>query len=242
MISNLTIGILSWESHRTLQQTLESYKKFELDIICSKKIIYFQNISNKDIRIAKNFGYEYFGTKENVGIAVGFKNLINSIKDDYVLFLENDWRLLEDPKLILTDAIALVNLGDADVVKLRSRCNPGIPLWSKYIKGKEREHQSYLLECIHWNENPDIAFSEIKKIVLKKQWYVATSKNANWSNNPFIAKIDWLKNVILPKSGIGDIERDIQFWWEKQDFKVAQGDGLFTHDRIDRGKEKAKWL
>jgi len=29
-----------------------------------------------------------------------------------------------------------------------------------------------------------------------------------------------------------DVEKNIQSWWQTQEFKVMQGEGLFTHNRV----------
>ena len=129
-----------------------------------------------------------------------------------------------------------INDGLIDIYRLRSRKNPGNPLWSmRAYKNKELESPRHLLGCVHWIDVPNIKFPEyIKK---NKNIYVAPCKYANWSNNPFLCKTKWfLDNITIhfEKSlGINN-EIDIQPWWENQNFNVGQGEGLFKHTDLRR--------
>lgn len=230
----MTIGILSWHSPKTLENTLESYKRYDLPIYDAQRVIYFQNIGTADRTLARKYGYEAIGSEENVGIAEGYRRLVAYATGELFLFLENDWELIKRPAAMLADARYLISSNQADVVKLRDRWNPGNPLWSKQFENHEWDSPQHLLDCIHWNMTPDTSFKEISRVeVYDRSWYTTTSKNANWSNNPHMAKTQWLKDNILPHLGNFDIEKNIQEWWQQQEFRVAQGDGLFMHNRID---------
>ena len=231
----MTIGILSYGSHKTLENTLQSYKDYELPIYDQERIIFFQGISNEDIRIAQKYGYQFFGAATNVGIAEGYRRLVERATGELFLFLENDWELLLQPSASLADARFLISIEQADVVKLRHRWNPGEPLWSRQFQNREMDSPKHLLDCVHWQFKPDVLYpKQIHRIdVYDRPWYLTSSKYANWTNNPHMAKTEWLRENILPHLGDGDIEKHLQPWWEQQDFKVAQGDGLFKHNRID---------
>ena len=227
----MTIAVLSWRAHKTLINTLESYKIFDLPLYDTDKIIFFQQISDEDIKIAEHFGFKHTGAETNIGIAEGYRRLVAEAAGEFFLFLENDFQLLSHPSSALADARFLISTNQADVVKLRSRHNPGNPLWSRQFEGREYDSPQHLLDCVHWKEHPsefpEIGFTHIYKRI----WYTTTSRYANWSNNPHMARTQWLKDNILPRLS-GDIEKDLQPWWEQQGFKVAQGDGLFTHNRL----------
>src|SRR5215203_3438538 len=235
----LGIAILSWHSTLTLVNTLESYKYYGLDKLASQKVIFFQEITDEDKEIAKDFGYDYIGDPNNIGIAAAYKRLIDFATSDLFLFLENDWELLRDPLWTMNDAISMLTAGWVDVVKLRSRFSPGEPLWSRQYAGKERDHPTFMLDAVHWREDdtmvdlrPEIFpwYSELSKV----NWYMADAKHANWTNNPTMFRTDWLRQNIVPRLS-GDVEKALQPWWEQQTYyKVAQGEGLFTHRRIDR--------
>lgn len=223
-----TLGILSWGSPKTLWNTLSALKDFEADKYFTEKYIFFQEINHQDKSIAQHFGYDYLGSTKNVGIADGFKMLVENATSDVFLFLENDWELIEANAVeILKSAEMLIKIGGIDIVRLRHRTNPGHPLWSQQFMGREYDSPPHLLDSLHWTE-PD--FPEIIRI--PSNWYYTSSRFANWTNNPIMFKTRWATKNILPRV-TGDIERDLGDWWQQQEYIVAQGQGLFTHNRID---------
>lgn len=115
----------------------------------------------------------------------------------------------------------------------------------------------HLMDCIHWVENPDQQFPD--KISKQGEYFISTSRWSNFTNNPCMYKKDfYLKCVYLFKEGRGkdpelykdfaanlthygsvepwkhSLEVDIGYWWSRQNFKVAQGEGLFTHNDIQK--------
>lgn len=236
----MTIAILSWGSHKTLLNTLTSYRNYELND--AQKIIYFQEITDDDIQIAKDFGYEWIGSNENIGIGPAYAELIKHAKGEFFLFLENDWELIENPHMELYAAEILLNQKVIDVARFRHRVNHGHPLWTLQFKGREMDKPTHLLDSVHWSE-PGVDYPDLVKLVgvdLDQQdstyisftFSVASSQNANWTNNPTMFRTEWLKEIILPMLGSADVEKDIQGWWELQEFQVGQSRGLFTHHRI----------
>lgn len=256
----MTVGILSWGATKTLISTLDSYLNHGLFQTDDDVIIFFQQMSELDERIAKSRNIDYFGATENVGIPEGYKRLVERSTGEFFLFLENDWLLLEPPHVHLGQAKHLLEEGEADIIKLRSRYDPGNPLWTRQYEFNEENKFTHLLDSVHWRERPDRVFPDkIQRRVMhsmdtteplwpnpdpKKElnkpegikddeWFITSSKYANWSNNPHIAKTSFIKENVLPHIGNRDLELDIQGWWEQQDFKVAQGNGLFKHWRLD---------
>lgn len=226
---DLTIAILSWKAHRTLRNTLDSYKIFGLDKLASQKIIYFQEINNGDIQIAKKYGYDYIGTNENIGIASAYKRLVEKSTGVFFLFLENDWVLLEPAKEEIEKGFFILEQRFADVVRYRHRRFPGSPLWTLQFKGCETEHPTHILDAVHWTESP----ANLPGIWNGPfDYFYAKATHANWTNNPTMFRTSWLRTNIIGRTGTRDIEVDMQEWWEQQDFIVAQGNGLFTHRRI----------
>ena len=237
----MTIGILSWGAHETLEQTLDSYRFFGLDKLDNDRIIFFQNISDSDFEIARKYDWMPFGSSDNIGIAGGYQALVNAAEGDEFLFLENDWKLLERPHRVLSDARFLLHTNQADIIRLRHRSNPGYPLWTLQFQGHEDDRPTHLLDSVHWVEYPDAQFPgkiRHQKVFASAldtkgtDWYLANAHFANWTNNPHMAYTSFLKQTIVPLLS-GDIERNLQGWWEQQDYIVAQGSGLFQHNRID---------
>lgn len=238
----MTIAILSWAAHETLINTLESYRKYNLDD--EDKIIFFQEYSDDDIEIAHRYGYRWIGSPFNVGIGAAYAALANQAKGEFFLFLENDWELICDPINQIYAAQVLLHAHLTDVVRLRHRSLPGAPLWTMQFQDREMERPTHLLDSVHWTD-PAAKFPDLVKRTgvliqtgpdenVQEVFWGTDAGHANWTNNPTLFRTDWVQENIVPRVGDSDLERDIQSWWEQQSFRVSQGNGLFTHNRVDR--------
>jgi hypothetical protein len=238
---SLFIGMLSWRSPLTLKNTLSSYQKNGLFECADEILIFFNEISIKDVKIAKNFNLEYIGADKNIGIGRALELLVNYSRCDYFLFLENDWNLIENysiTKQRIATAIDLLEEGKADTIRLRHRWKYGEPLYAMKFKGEEMKSPEDLLECLHWIDEPHEKFPQfISKLSINEEdWFLASSHYACFTNNPCMYRTSFLKNNVLPFT-FGDgiaLEGDIQPWWREQDFTICQGPGLFEHRRLDR--------
>jgi len=238
----LTIAMLSWGAEKTLQHTLESYAYH--DLRAEQKIILLQEGTPMQESMARYYGFTPHSYPINIGIANGYRALLDLAEHEHFLFLENDWELLENPIGQINMGLYLLKVGDVDLIRLRSRKTPGWPLWTKQFEGQEHLRKTHLLDAIHWTELtrfPEITRVQVEAHVQEDErwrvksfwWYIASSKYANWTNNPHMARTDFLLREVAPRFGTKDGEVDIQSWWEQQDFKVAQSEGLFTHNRLD---------
>jgi hypothetical protein len=247
----MTIGMLSWGAENTLKQTLESYYYYSLGKD-EEKLIYLQEANSYQVALVRSFGWHPIESPFNTGIAMGYNRLVQAASEPFFLFLENDWKLIDYPEPHISHGRGFLRSDDADIVRYRHRKNPGNPLWTRQFQGREYDKPTHLLDAIHWEPYPE-KFPEIKRREIRFQrvlpmnlfddrppvenlyynWYFTSSKYANWTNNPHMARTSFLREEILPRFGRRDGEVDIQSWWEKQQFIVAQSDGLFTHDRID---------
>jgi hypothetical protein len=104
----------------------------------------------------------------------------------------------------------------------------------------------FLLESIHWREKPDEVFPdkittistsiELTDLPIRRlRFFKTDSRYANFTNNPAMYLTEFLRDKVVPRA-FGDgikLEVDIQDWWQEQRFNVAQGEGLFTHMRLD---------
>jgi hypothetical protein len=237
---SFSIGILSWGSHLTLENTLASYKINGLLNISNDISIFFNNITMKDRLIADKYNLKYIGDCDNIGIGKAIAILVNMSRYNYFLFLENDWVLVENEETVrrrIQTAIQLLDNNVADVVRLRHRLKYGDPLYTSIFKGDELKHPEYLLHSIHWVDNPEYKFQHIinKFIINDDDWYLTTSRYAEYTNNPCIYKKEFLETNVIPFTIEGmAIEEDIFSWWRDQNFKICQGPGLFEHIRLDR--------
>ena len=235
----ISIGILAWHSGQTLVDTLFSYHEQGLINIANDVTILFQECTEEDASIANHFGLNYIGLDSNIGIGKGFISLAQQAKADNILLLEHDWILVEDEPTTRERLNSGLELLDADyqVVKYRHRTNPGYPLFTQApYQGRELEHYDsaidltspHLLESIHWLENPHEMFSD--KIEKLDEDYTTTSRWANWTNNPCLFRKQFYIDTVSQFSGEGiDLEGKIGWWWARQNFKVAHGEGLFMH-------------
>lgn len=243
----ISIGILSWNSGKTLKNTLTSYRKNGLLELSDDITILFQEVNTEDKKLAKKFGIKYIGLKENIGIGKGISKLVANAKHETVLFLEHDWDLIENQKTVssqLQEGLNMLEHG-YDIVRYRSRSTPGYPVHSMRHKGKELEYYDtwhkvnapQLLESMYWLD-PAVSFPD--KIQKSGNFFVTTSRWANWTNNPFLLKKSFFKKNIQKIAEKSEhFERDIAEWWVQQNFRIAQGEGLFMHNDIDKHSKPA---
>jgi hypothetical protein len=233
----LSIGILSWNSGQTLVNTLATYHENGLfDIVNDYKIL-FQEVSEQDKQIADYFSVPYIGLNNNIGIGKAFIQLTEQAQTDNILILEHDWHLIEDLKTTYSRLESGINLLDKDFhcVRYRHREEPGFPHFSFKNIGKELNYYDewhkctspHLLDSLHWL-NPSERFPD--KIQQDGEYFITTSRWGNWTNNPCLYKKDFYLNTITPFVGERiDLEEKIAYWWPRQNYKVAHGEGLFKH-------------
>lgn len=209
-----------------------SYRQYGLDNPDTERFIFFQEISAEDIAIAKDYGYEAIGSEQNLGIATAYKLMVEHATGDLFLFLENDWRLLEEPTLEFEVSAGFLRDNILDVVRLRHTKDHGWPLWSRQFAGEELKHLPHLFDSMYWRDHPEYDFPEYIHEMGKMRY--TRARYANWTNNPTMFRTEWWLENIGPRVGDGDVEKDLQAWWQEQDFLVGQRQGLFTHDRLDR--------
>jgi hypothetical protein len=232
----ISIGILSWNSPEVLEETIKTYLLDGLFSLVSDVMILFQEVSKEDKALAKKYGIPFIGLDTNVGIGKAMQILAEQAKEDYFIFLEHDWQLVENRNTTKKRLLGAMDLLEEDFqcVRLRSRQNPGFPLFSSVYKDNELNHYDeniglispHLFETIHWIENPELEFEQIKK---HKYHYITTSRWSNWTNNPCIYKTDFLPDMLEPFNKDNLLETSISRWWANQKFNVAWGEGLFKH-------------
>lgn len=236
--------MLAWHSGQTLVNTLHSYYLNGLLEMVDDVTIFFQETTHEDIDIANHFSVNYIESNTNVGIGKAFIELAKNAKTDRILFLEHDWKLIEDKETTynrLSSGLELINNG-FNLIKYRHRKTPGVPLFSQRpYRGNELNHYDsemdlvspHLLESIHWVDNPEVDFSE--QITKQGEYFTTTSRWGNWSNNPGLFDAQFYINTVEPFAGGGiDLEGKIGGWWARQDFKVAHGEGLFKHEDLKK--------
>lgn len=241
----LSIGILAWNSGQTLVNTLTSYYYSGLLSLTDDIKLFFQEFNDDDRRIAEHFKIDYIPSKTNIGIGKAFIELVKSAKHENFLILEHDWKLIENPETTfnrLKNGIEFLDRGTS-TIRFRHRKEPGYPHFSEkymnvgwdYIDPWIETKSSHLLDCIHWIENPEQQFPEkISKVdFLGENYYVADSEVSNWTNNPGLFKTEFFQQILTQFPGEGiDLEKNISYWWARQNFTCAHGEGLFKHEDL----------
>jgi hypothetical protein len=124
----VSVGILSFKAHRTIAATLESYAQHHfLDLFTEVKL-FFQCVSEDDIQIAHKYHLAWCERRDNIGIQNGMRWVVENLKGDYILYLENDCPLVVDvatAKAEINSAVRLLATGQIDMMRLRSRFTPG---------------------------------------------------------------------------------------------------------------------
>jgi len=249
----VSLLILSWQSHKTLLATLESYRQNGLLDICDDKLIFFQQISSKDIRIARRFGLQYYGAGHNIGIGAAYRYLAERARHPYILYLQNDFKLIHnvqhDPSE-LEQGIDLLAHHNIDVVLYRSRQHPGEPNWATdNVQGNEERWQSHLFNALYWLDAPEQVYPDkIQRCPANPRFLQSTARFMNYTDNPSLYRREWLLNTLGDYFVANDPheitwpEHVIQPWWQQQDFRIAQAEGLFEHIRLDRGNWRSRLL
>lgn len=247
MKNNMSVGILSHRAPKTLINTLLSYKESGFinktnDIFC---VLQNSEKQKEEIAVCEQFNIRSVVMKDNKMMASGFREIYLQAKNEIILFLENDFCTYcssEDVDYYLDSSVYFLVNGKADLVRGRSRENPGDPNYAKmnlsqippinFIKSK------HLSECMYWVDHPDLLYpTKIEKINSEKNlktWYLTCSSSCNYTNNPYICKKDFFSKSILPYLVDGNnIESMLTPIWARQNYKCIFGFGVFTHDRKD---------
>lgn len=139
------IAILSWKAPQTIRNTLINYQENNFFSLFEDVVLCFQEISDQDKALAEEFGIRCVGTAQNTGILGGFQFACDNLNSDYVMVLENDCLFRGDrttAKNRLSEALSLLDQGQADLCRMRSRYHPGPPvraasMYSKFFPIRE---------------------------------------------------------------------------------------------------------
>jgi len=241
---DLSIGILTWKNTDSLDNTLSTYKKNGLLDMTDEICILFQEATLADRKLANKYNLNYIALDENVGIGRGFLMLAKMAKKKNILLLEDDWHLVENSKVSICRLMEGLDLLQEGIhcVRYRHRKKYGFPHFSiSRYKNRELDYYDewiklqspHLLDSVHWKSDPDLEWPD--KIRKKNGYYFSSSRYANWTNNPCLFKRDFYIDNVAPFVGDGiDLEKNISYWWARQNFMVAQGEGLFMHHDLKK--------
>lgn len=128
MNGDLTIGLLSWKAHVTLERTLASYEAARLASTAARSFVFFNAETESDRELAGRFGWEAKGAPENLRIWGGMDAIAAEAETEYVMFLQNDCPAIvpaDEAARWIDGAMDLLRRGEADMAHLRHRIHRG---------------------------------------------------------------------------------------------------------------------
>lgn len=262
--ATLSVGVLSYHAHETLARTLASYAKGALVSCADEACIFFNEQTESDMRFARNYpDWRCAGATGNLGILGGTDALARTMTGDYLLMLQNDCPLVADAdftRRYLAEALELLASGQADIVRCRSRTFPGQGFadkkkFSRFYDGGWRPLLRRIFRPIKARRAigrapyaiPDADRRFPSYVVRRGNFLVVDSEVITFTDQPFLISralmldlLDWAKDHPRGRQPPGRQALEVCLntaWWRRRHFKVAVGEGLFTHARLD-GRNK----
>ena len=255
----LSVGVLSWHAHETLARTLDSYNKGALASCADEAYLFFNEMNDSDIRFAQKYpNWRFAGSASNLGILGGTDALARRMTGDYLLMLQNDCPLVADtmsPYRYLADALTLLASGRADIVRCRSRAFPGQGFAD--TKKFARYYGDGLTPLLRRIFRPIKAKRTIGRapyaipdadrrfpsfVARHGSFLVVDSEVITFTDQPFLISralmlelLDWAAAHPRGHQPPGREALEVRLnvsWWRNRHFKVAVGEGLFTHARL----------
>ena len=257
-LPKFTVGILTRGSEvLVLKKTLETWNEGgfleiipELIIMVNQKTPSMESFLNEFKKENKNV--KILESIENHGISKALNWLMGNATNEYFLFMEKDFRLVEPFSCVIEQfnvGFKLLDNNNADIVKYRSRFNAGKPNYAEIIyKSREddvfRIQPNLLCNFYHWIDNPAERWPNHFEICnTNPLFYCVKSKFCNWTNNPILLKIDfWFSNFynIFNEIREGDANFNLEGFmngngnaWNNREYIIAEGEGLFKHCDIN---------
>jgi len=246
----LSVGILTYNSPKTLNSSLLSYKSSGLLDYTDDVMVVIQpsDKAEEEKKICESIGIKrIFMNTHNTMMAGGIDLIQSEAKYDYVLFSECDFRacIKKDKLYKLLDYGLNLLKNDWHFFRLRSLKNPGHPL----INAKQRfesnwfehafsniDHNLQELYLITHLDSPEKLYPNyIKKINDSPVIYQMNSKYCVYTNNPHIISKKFYNDYIkyYAQQG-GHLEPEILDAWPSYNLdKIAISEGAFTHQRLD---------
>ena len=260
--ARLSVGVLSFHAHETLKKTLSSYEKGGLAEYADDACVFFNDMTAEDVRICQSYrGWRCEGSPVNLGLLGGMDALAHAMHGDYLLMLQNDCPLIADADAMrryLDDSMALLAAGKADIVRCRSRDFPGQGFADKkkferfYGKGwrsalrrllRPAKARRAIGRAPYAIDDADRRFPSF--ITRHGDFLIVDSSVINFTDQPFLISRPFMFQLLdraksHPKkrtlNGFQVMEINLNTaWWRQSHFKVAVGEGLFTHARFDGG-------
>lgn len=263
--ATLSVGVLSYHAHETLARTLASYDNGKLTACADEAYVFFNEMTDSDLRFAQAYpNWRCAGSSRNLGILGGTEALARRMAGDYLLMLQNDCPLVTDAAFVrryLAEAVELLASGRADIVRCRSRTFPGQGFadakkyarfygngWQPLLRRLFRPIKARRMIGRAPYAIPDADRRFPSYIARHGNFLVVDSEVITFTDQPFLISralmlelLDWAAAHPRGHQPPGREALEVRLnvsWWRNRHFKVAVGEGLFTHARLDGGFRK----
>jgi hypothetical protein len=229
-LADLTVGVLSYRAHRTLERSLASHRASGLFDLPARYFVYFNAIDDADRRLAERWGVEAVGAPANGGIYGGFRGIAEHARTGHLLVLENDIEAIADAAATarcLRLALDDMRREDVPVFCLRSPRQPGQGMSGarKYARAYGVDaplHPGIAARRAGWWDRLDMRRQHLtlerfigKAVYVEaaperrfpRAWrrlpsgnLVTSSRYRQWSNQAVLVRRDFLLDVVLERA------------------------------------------
>lgn len=261
-VFNITAAVVEYDTPGTLANTLSSYGRRGFLNLFRETFLFIQNKKNPSEQVRLGEQYEFtriLGDGSVTRVDVAWRKIFTEATSKYVLLLEKDFVLVESRERVIEQisaAIDMLDRGVADVVRLRSRRDPGDPDFGKLQYGGHprdvlvKGQPNLLCNLFNFIEDPDVFWGEkfVRKCRAEPVFYCSPSEWCNWTNNPVLLSprfwFQYLDQWVDSQNHFAHNEKWVNHnfehvmnfvpsAWNERNFTIAYGEGLFRHEEID---------
>ena len=266
VINKSSLSILTWKSPETLHATLQSLVKIAAAF--PDRLVLCQEGDDREIALAKKFGYRAEITNQNLGIMGGLKEAVLRAKFETVLLLENDVCFIGTASdiAVIHQLSRYLKTEDISFACLMDRRSGPRPRYFKYWKDSwpPRPTLKGLVQFTSAKaiKADAIALTRLTEtdcdfaVNLSQSLWQTQSQYYAWSNRAKYVNKSFFLGQLIPYAeqnptrrhinGFMDLEHQINSkkqrqWYRQQAFKIIiHQSGLFGHERYDRADNDEK--
>jgi hypothetical protein len=224
-LANTTIGVLTHEA-AAFAASLQTYEERGLLALVGEVVV-FMNKRSRDMDealapflrrwpglfVVLDAGLTPEGAPDNWSIAAAINTMVSAAGRRFFLLLERDFQLVEPDTCALEQLRAaeeLLDAGEANVVRMRSRRFDGLPnRGAELFQGKEwiafdvrhwGGFAKYVCTMYHWIEEPHKRYPDVFRECASASgvpFYCTTSMHCDWTNNPVMFEKGWWQREYL---------------------------------------------
>lgn len=152
----ITMVLIDYKTWRTLQYTLDSYRRERLHEVISETLLYIQEIQNypteqlQKVLTENPFISTVLGSARNTWVHGAILSSVRTARSPFILLVEKDFELVEPLYIAyerLKAAVKKLAKGDVHVVRMKSRRRPGYEFARQEWQYREGEMLSTFPSC-----------------------------------------------------------------------------------------------